>query len=69
LLEQIKEPIGQLTGDGAYDESPVYEAVLEHSPSSDEVISPRANAVVNEKAAAFRNRNIREIAEHGRMTW
>jgi hypothetical protein len=69
LLEQIKEPIDQFTGDGAYDESPVYEAVLKHSPSADVVIPPRANAVLNEKAAAFRNRNIREISEYGRMTW
>jgi hypothetical protein len=33
------------------------------------VIPPRANAVVNAKAAAFRNRNIREIEENGRMQW
>jgi len=69
LLEQIKEPIQQFTGDGAYDESPVYEAVLKHSPQADVVIPPRSNAVVNGKAAVFRNRNIREIKKHGRMKW
>jgi hypothetical protein len=33
------------------------------------VIPPRANAVVNDKSAALRNRNIREIEENGRMQW
>jgi hypothetical protein len=67
LLEQIKEPINQFTGDGAYDESPVYEAVIAISPNAEVVIPPRANVVVNDKAAALRNRNIREIEENGRM--
>lgn len=33
------------------------------------MIPPRANAVVNEKSAALRTRNIREIEENGRMEW
>jgi len=69
LLEQINVPIDHFSGDGAYDETPVYEAVLAHSPDADVVIPPRSNAVVNDKAAAFRNRNIREIEEKGRMKW
>lgn len=69
LLEQISEPIDQFTGDGDYDETLVYETVLVHSPNADVVIPPRANAVVNDKAATFRNRNIREIKESGRMKW
>ena len=36
---------------------------------ADVVIPPRANAVVNDKAAVLRNRNIREIEENGRMEW
>ncbi|KTD67970.1 MAG: transposase [Legionella steelei] len=50
LLKQANEPIDQFTDDGAYDETPVYEAVLAHSPDADVVIPPRTNAVVNEKA-------------------
>ena len=69
LLEQINESIDHFSGDGAYDETPVYEAVLAHSPNADVVIPPRSNAVVNDKAAAFRNRTIREIEEKGRMKW
>ena len=69
LLEQINEPIDQFTGDGAYDETPVYEEVLAHSPNADVVIPPRANAVAKHTTAALRNRNIREIEENGRMQW
>lgn len=69
LLEQIDKPIDHFSGDGAYDETPVYAAVIEHSPNADVVIPPRANAVENDKAASLRNRNIIEIAEKGRMQW
>lgn len=69
LLEQIDEPIDHFTGDGAYDESPVYDAITEHSPDADIFIPPRANAVYNDKAARQRNRNLLEIKENGRMQW
>jgi len=69
LLEQISEPIDHFTGDGAYDETPVYDAVTAHSPNADVVIPPRSNAVENDTAAPLRNRNIREIEEQGRMGW
>ena len=69
LLEQIEKPIDHFSGDGAYDETPVYAAVIEHSPNVDVIIPPRANAVVNDNAASQRNRNIIEIAEKGRMQW
>jgi hypothetical protein len=69
LLEQIKTPIDQFTGDGAYDETPVYDALIAHSPLVDVVIPPRSNAVENDKAHPMRNRNIIEIKENGRMNW
>jgi hypothetical protein len=69
LLEQISEPIDHFTGDGAYDETPVYDAVTAHSPNADVVIPPRSNAVEHDTAAPLRNRNIREIEEQGRMGW
>ena len=37
LLEQIDEPIDHFSGDGAYDETPVYDVVTEHSPNADAV--------------------------------
>lgn len=61
LLEQIDKPIDHFCGDGAYDETPVYTAVIEHSP--------RSNSSENDKAAHLRHRNIIEIAEKGRMQW
>jgi hypothetical protein len=69
LLKQISEPIDQVTGDGAYDETPVYDAVTAHSPHADVVIPPRSNAVEQNTASSLRNRNIREIEEQGRMGW
>jgi hypothetical protein len=69
LLEQIEEAIDHFTGDGAFDKTPVYEAVLHHSPNADVVIPPSANAVENTKAAPMRNRNIQEIKDQGRMAW
>ena len=65
LLDQIDGRIDHFTADGAYDKSPVYDSVLHHSPGADVVIPPRVDAVINGKAAKRRNRNIKEIKEHG----
>ncbi len=69
LLKQITEPINHLSADGAYDETPVYDAILNHSPDANVVIPPRVNAVLNDNAADMRNRNIQEIKSQGRMQW
>lgn len=69
LLEQIDQDMDHFTGDGAFDKTPVYEAVLLHSPNADVVIPPSSNAVENTKAAPMRNRNIQEIKAQGRMAW
>jgi len=45
------------------------EKLIRYKTSNEVVIPPRANAVENDKAAALRNRNIREINEKGRMNW
>ena len=45
LLNQIDTPIDHFSADGAYDEKPIYDAVIEHSPNADVVIPPRANAI------------------------
>lgn len=69
LLNQIDTPIDHFSADGAYDETPIYDAVIEHSPNADVVIPPRANAIESEQSAPLRNRNIIEIKTHGRMNW
>ena len=69
LLEQIRDPIDQFTGDGAYDKTSVYTALTEHSPQIDVVIPPQSNAVEKDEAHPMRNRNIAEIEQSGRMNW
>jgi hypothetical protein len=69
LLEQIEQNIDHFTADGAYDKSPVYDAILTHSPEADVVIPPREDAVLNDNASKWRNRNLLEIKLNGRMEW
>ena len=69
LLAQIIDPIDQCTADGAYDKTPVYTALTDHSPQVDVVIPPQSNAVEKHEAHPMRNRNIAEIKQYGRMNW
>lgn len=69
LLDQIDDSIDHFSGDGAYDKTPVYEAILAHSPAADIVVPPREDAVFSDKAAEIRNRNLQEIKTQGRMQW
>ena len=62
LLKKIDKPIDYFSGDGAYEETPVYAVVIEHSPNAEVVIPPRANAVGSDKSAPQRNRTLIEIA-------
>ena len=68
-FSQIHAEVHHFSADGAYDETPVYDKLLPHSPGADIVIPPAKNAVLNIKAHAMRNRNILEIAAYGRMAW
>jgi hypothetical protein len=45
LLDQIDDPIVQVTADGAYDGSPTYQTVAAHNDGIEVVIPPRATAV------------------------
>ena len=69
LLSQITDKIDHFSADGAYDNKPVYDAVVNHSHSADVVIPPRSGSVVTESGAKLRNRNIDEIKTFGRMQW
>lgn len=69
LLGQIDGEIKHITGDGAYDETPVYDKLSAHSPAADIVVPPAKNAVINCDSNTMRNRNILEIALLGRMQW
>jgi len=47
LLDQIDDPIGQVTADGAYDGAPTYQTIAAHGDEIEVVIPPRSTAVPN----------------------
>jgi len=71
LLDQIGDPIGQFTADGAYDGKPTYNAVIDHSAAAAIVIPPRANAVepIDDRPLGQRDQHIAAISRDGRMKW
>jgi hypothetical protein len=71
LLDQIDDPTGQFTADGAYDGHPTYAAVTKHSAGAAVVIPPRANAVgrPDTDLCCQRDRHIEAIRADGRMKW
>lgn len=69
LLEQIKGPVGSITGDGAYDGKTVYDAVAIRHPEAAIIIPPRSTAVASETAATPRGRHLQTIARYRRISW
>jgi Transposase DDE domain len=72
LLDQITDPLASLTGDGAYDQTGVYDTVAERSPGAYVIVPPRSTAVLSEDVETTptqRDRHLLSIAEHGRMGW
>ena len=70
LLEQIPcdETVLSLTGDGAYDTQPVYEAVIQRG--SIPIIPPRKNARIRKgDAFAYRNAAVAACRRLGRRLW
>ena len=72
LLIDIDGPICSFTADGAYDEQPVYQAVLDHSKDASIVIPPRTNAVVSATGGdewIQRDNHIHKIRSIGVYNW
>src|ERR1700712_2083824 len=71
LLDQIDEPIAQVTADGAYDGSPTYQTIAAHDDSNEVVIPPRSTAVATGEldAPTQRDRHLAMITEQGRLAW
>ena len=69
LINQIEHEVNQFTADGAYDKSPVYEAISNKFTEADIIIPPDSDAVYNKNNHAQRNRNLQEIKTFGRMNW
>jgi hypothetical protein len=72
LLDQIPDPMGHVSGDGAYDTRACYEAVLKRGATPTFV--PRRTAklycITNPTAwRTTRNGILQQMAVHGRSTW
>jgi transposase len=71
LLDQIDDPIGRVTADGAYDGAPTYQTIAQYGGGIEVVIPPRSTAV---PSAALdpptqRYRRPAMITEQGRLAW
>jgi transposase len=71
LLDQIDEPIGRVTADGAYDDRPTYQTIAAHGDAITVVIPPRSTAVRSGELSSptQRDRHLAMIGEQGRMAW
>jgi hypothetical protein len=72
LLDQIPDPIGQVSGDGAYDTRACYEAVLQRQATPTFVPRRTAQQGTAQDPSgwrAARNRVLRQIEARGRSAW
>jgi Transposase DDE domain len=78
LLEQVEEPIAQLSGDGGYDKRLCYDMLRKHQEEQGEplrvTIPPRHGARIwqhgNSKAQRLaRDENLRRVRQVGRQKW
>ena len=71
LLDQIDDPIDQVTADGAYDGDPTYQTIAAYGDGIEVVIPPRSTAVPTgeEGWPTQRDRHLALIAEQGRLAW
>ena len=73
LLDQMEEPVAQLSGDGAYDKRKVYQACRERGITR-VTIPPRKNARIWQHGNCLapplvRDENLRQIRKQGRKSW
>jgi hypothetical protein len=78
LLEQIEEPLAQLSGDGGYDQRPCYEVLQKRQEKQKEklkvTIPPRRGARIwrhgnSQEKRLARDENLRELRRVGRKRW
>ena len=71
LLDQVADPIGQVTADGAYDGDPTYQTIAAHGDDIEVVIPLRSTAVPSSRPGppTQRDRHLAMIAEQGRLAW
>jgi transposase len=70
-LDQIDDPIIQVTVDGAYDGAPTYQTIAAYGDGTEVVIPPRSTAVPSGEPGppTQRDRHLAMIAEQGRLAW
>jgi len=71
LLDQIDDPIVQVTADGAYDGTPTCSTTAAHGDGIEVVIPPRSTAVRSGEPGSPTQRDchLSMIAEQGRLAW
>jgi hypothetical protein len=72
LLDQIRAPLASFIGDGAYDQTGIYDTITKRDPEADVIVPPRSTAVLSDDAQSTptqRDRHLQSIAEHGRIGW
>jgi transposase len=71
LLDQIDDPIGQVTADGAYDGAATYQTIAQYGDGIEVVIPPRSTSIPSGKPGppTQRDRHLAMIAEQGRLAW
>jgi DDE family transposase len=72
LIDQIPGPLASFTGDGAYDQTGIYDTIAKRHPDADVIVPPRSTAVLSdtvESTPTQRDRHLQSIDEHGRMGW
>jgi len=71
LLDQIDDPIGRVTADGAYDGVPTYQTIAAYGDGIEVVIPPHSMAVPSGDPGVptQRDGHLAMIAEQGRLSW
>jgi hypothetical protein len=71
LLDQIDDPIGQVTADGAYDGTPTNQTIAQHADGIEVAIPPRSTSIPSGEPGppTQRDRRLAMIAEQGRLAW
>ena len=71
LIHQVEKEIDTFCADGAYDSSPLYEALKEHNKGKPPniLVPPQENAVPSTEGDSQRDKHIAYINEHGQDAW
>jgi hypothetical protein len=71
LLDQVDDPVVQVTADSAYDGAPTYQTITAHGEGIGAVIPSRSTAVLSgdPDMPTQRDRHLAMIAGQGRLAW